>query len=486
MLETIKPFNFILACDAYKTGHWEEIPVGIKKSYSVIVPRKASNYSNEIVAVGATLVAHVMSTIRITDAMIDEAEIEITEQGYNFNRKGWERIAHEYDGKLPLAVYGVEEGRVVSPQSPILGIINTDDYSAWLVSYVETWTHGVMWFMSTVASICRVTRMTIKEFMVLTGSDLSMLDYKCHNFGNRATTPESAIYAGIAHAVCFLGSDCTEANGYIKKLYNTTKAYTSSVEATEHATMCAHSDAANKDDSGAAAMVIKRLAAVVSRAVGGVGIPVMSNVIDTYDSRRYVRQFMGVDHHDAIVNSGGKLVMRPDSGDILVEPVTVAGDLKEFFGGAENSAGYYTLAPCVGILQGDGINVNTVRPVLQSFVDAKYSIDNLVLGMGHGTTHAAARDDFSFSMKAIAQFDGTKWSRMKKEPITDSGKNSLSGLVRCTEDDNGQLVVYDALTNGQEFSFLSEGPGWRLYSSFGYKNYRPKFDDVRRRANSNT
>lgn len=482
MLSTIKADNFIIGCDAYKGGHWEEIPSDVKKSYSAIVPRKASRYSSEITAMGATLVTHVLATVRITDDMIDEAELEFTEQGYTFNRAGWERIAHEYGGKLPLAVYGVEEGRVVKPQTPILGIINTDDYSAWLPAYVETRVQGIMWFMSTVTSICRVCRITIKRYMELTGSDMSMLDWKMHNFGNRATTPESAIYAGIAHAAVFLGSDCTEANGYIKKLYNTSKAYTSSVEATEHSTMCSHSNAATRDDSGAAKMVVERLHAVVARAKKGIGIPVMSCVIDTYNSRRWVREYMGVIHKDEIINSGGKLVQRPDSGDITVEPVTVANDLEEFFGASVNTAGFKVLHPSVGILQGDGIRVETFESVLKSFVDANFSIDNLVLGMGHGTTHSAARDDFSFSMKAIAQFDGQRWTRLKKEPITDSGKSSLSGLVRCGENDSGELEVFDSMCDGQEYTFLTPTPGWQLYSKDGRKYYRPSFDDVRERA----
>jgi nicotinic acid phosphoribosyltransferase len=81
MLELVKPFNFILACDSYKLSHWLQNKSGIKKSYSVIVPRKPSKYADEIVAMGQTYVAHIMTTIRITEDMIDEAEREISEQG---------------------------------------------------------------------------------------------------------------------------------------------------------------------------------------------------------------------------------------------------------------------------------------------------------------------------------------------------------------------------------------------------------------------
>jgi len=484
MFDLIKPFNIILACDTYKLDHYAEYPEGTKRIYSTIVPRKPSKYATRIVAMGQTLVAYLLSRIRVTMDMVDEAEIEVHQQGYDFNREGWEIIVKEFGGALPLQIYAVEEGRVVNPQTPILGIINTDDRFAWLVSYMETWIQEVMWKMSTVASMCRVSRSTFKELMELTGADMTMLNYKLHNFGDRgADSPhEAPIMAAISHAALFDGSDCTRANGFIKKLYNTTKAYTSSVVATEHSVMCSHSDAETKDDFGAAKMAVDRLYKVVERTKRGIGIPVMSVVIDTYNSRRFVKEYMGERLKDEIIASGGKMVMRPDSGDILVEPSMVAQDLADTFGFTTNDKGYKVLHPSVGIIQGDGVKVQTVRPILEAFIKNGYSLDNLVLGMGGGLTHEGGRDDFSFSMKATARFDGTRWIRLLKEPITDAGKKSLSGLVRCRENAEGELEVFDCMVNGGMHIFETSTPGWRLWYENGYMTFRQSFDDVRERA----
>ena len=487
MLEFIKPFNAILACDAYKCGHWAELPVNSKKSYVVIVPRKPSKYATEIVAMGQTFISAFFASVRITMEMIDEAEIEITEQGYDFNLAGWETIVRDYDGKLPLAVYAVEEGRVVAPQTPIMGIFNTDDVSAWLPTYVESITQSVVWKMSTVASLCRSIKITIKEFMELTGSNMSMLDYKLHNFGDRgADSPdEAAVLAGIAHAALFSGSDCTRANIYIKKMYNTTKAYTSSVEATEHSVMCAHSDAANKDDWGAALMAIDRLEAVVARTKRGIGIPLMSVVIDTYNSRRFIQDYIGTRLKDRVINSGGVFVARPDSGDPTIEPGMVGRDLESCFGVTINDKGYKDLMPYTAVIQGDGNRIDTYRGVIQGWVDAGFSMNNFTLGMGSGITHDNARDDFSFSMKAVTLLIGENWKRLSKDPITDSGKKSLSGLVRCREDENGDLIVYDALQNGEFYTFETETAGWKCWYRDGFRKYRQSFDEVRARAQAN-
>lgn len=487
MLNNLLPFNFILACDSYKLTHFQQLNPIIKRLYSVIVPRKPSKYATEIVAVGQTFVAEMLANIRIDQDMIDEAEIEANEQGYDFNRAGWEIIVREMDGRLPIEVYAVEEGRVVQPQTPIMGIVNTDERFAWLVSYVETWVQDAVWIMSSVASLCRAMAITVKKYMEISGADMSTLFYKVHNFGDRgAGSPdEGAVLTGIGHAVIFNGSDCTRANRYIKKLYNTSKPTTSSIDATEHSVMCSHSDAAAKDDWGAAVMAVEQLKRAVKRTKEkGVGIPLASVVMDTYDARRFGREYLGTRLKDEIINSGGKLIGRPDSGDVLVEPSLVADDFAATFGLVEpTKTGHKMLHPAIGVIQGDSIKAHTLDAILEAFVvKNNYSMDNLTTGCGGGITNYCERDDFSFSMKAVAYFDGNHWVRMLKEPKTDSGKKSLSGLVRCRENADGKLEVFDALATGGEYLFRQTGPGWRLFAKDGYREYRQTWDNVRERA----
>lgn len=484
MLEHLKPFNFILAADGYKANHFAETSLDVKQKWTVIVPRKPSKYATEIVAAGTTMLASVFASVRIEEWMIDEAEREITAQGYDFNRQGWTIICRMMDGKLPLRVYGVEEGRVVKPQTPIVGIVNTHDSFGWLSTYVETFSQSLVWKMSTVASICRKVRKTLEHYCEQVGTDKAAVNYMLHNFGDRgADSPhEAAVLAGMAHAMIFDGSDCLRANGYIKTLYNTTKNYTSSIEATEHSVMCEHSDAKNRDDFGAAVMAVERLEACVARSKRGTGLPFMSVVIDTYNAYRFVDNYLGIQLHDRIVNSGGRLICRPDSGNPNEEPGKIGNILSELFGYTVNDQKYKVLNPCVGVIQGDGIRIDTFEDVVLGWINAGFSLDNFCLGMGSGVTHDGARDDFSFSFKAIASRRGDTWEPELKDPITDSGKKSLSGLVRCREDVNGELEVYDALHEGNVYSMWTESPGWRLYFEDGWKMYVPTFDEVRDRA----
>lgn len=479
-LNNIKESNFCLLCDSYKLHHYQEYPEDTRAIYSTVVPRKPSEYTDEIVAAGQTFAAAFLAGVRITQAMIDEAEIEVNQMGYEFNREGWEIILNEFEGRLPLRVMGVEEGTVVKPNTPILGIINTDDRFAWLVSYVETVVQRIMWKMTTVASQCRYLYKIIKAASIQSGADLSMVEYRLHNFGDRGADGEDgAIQAAIAHAALFSGSDCTSANRYIKTLYRTDKAYLSSVDATEHSVMCSNSDAENKDDFGAAVMACDRLDAAVARAQRGIGIPLQSVVIDTYDDVRFVQEYLGERLRDRIIDSGGTMVCRPDSGNPLTKPIEIVGLLHEAFGAIMNDKGYYVLSPCVRVIQGDGINEISAPAIIDNMLVAGYSMDNLVLGMGGGLTHGGGRDTFSFSMKATARLTANGWVDLLKEPKTDINKKSLKGLVRTIVNREGVLETFKAENT---YDLIVEDFGWRTYFYDGERVYVPNFDEVRSRA----
>lgn len=490
MFQYIKPFNFILAVDSYKNDHGAqlaELPTNPTDGYSSIVPRKLPDYATDIVAMGQTLVAFFLTTIRIEQWMIEEAEKEITQHGADFDRDRWQVIVDEYDGWLPLAMYGVEEGRVIQPQTPIVAFKPTDKRYAWLAAYFETWEQEIIWKMSTVATSSRACRKTWIKYIEMTGSDMGVLNTRHHNFGDRAAdSPEEApVMASMAHGALFDGSDCVRANGYIKVLYNTDKAYLSSIEATEHSVMTAHSNTAEKDDFPAAEMLVKRLIKAVDRANRGIGIPFVSGVIDTFNSRRFVQEYTGKRLKEEIIATGGVLIHRPDSGNPEEEPGLVGNDLEATFGCSEpNEKGYKDLHPSVGVIQGDGINVTTLDGVLKGWTDQGYTVNAFATGSGEGITHFGGRGDCSFSMKATAlktEEDG--WTRLLKDPITDSSKKSLSGLVRNRELPNGELETFDCLDyDNPEEKLAEEGPGWRLWAINGQRKWTQTFDDVQERA----
>jgi nicotinamide phosphoribosyltransferase len=85
----------------------------------------------------------------------------------------------------------------------------------------------------------------------------------------------------------------------------------------------------------------------------------------------------------------------------------------------------------VGIIQGDGIDYSTALEVIELIADMGYSADNVVFGSGGGLLQKLNRDTMKFAMKvgAYSNWAGD-WVPIKKAPITDMGKASLSGRLR--------------------------------------------------------
>jgi len=440
--------NFILACDSYKVGQEAQLPAGTKKIHSNIVPRKGFEGINEVVCMGPQVVSTIFATVVITDEMIDEAEIEIEEQGYDFPRKNWEYIRDL--GYLPLEVRSITEGSIVPIGLPLMTIENTDEVSAWLVSYTETMAQDIVWVMTTVASKMRPMKALMESFCKDTGTPIEWAEYMIHNFGDRgAGGQDRAVLTAMAHALFFSGSDCLRANRYLKKYYKAVGPVLSSLDASEHSTMCANSDLDSKNDFGAFEMTLGMLERAVKRAARGVGIPVISAVIDTYDDERFVSDFV-IGNYDKICDIGGKYVCRPDSGNAIQKPLQVADWLQTGlteigdFSPEElvNEAGFKILPDNLGVLQGDGLRTPDLYEIVRMSIACKQAASNFAFGFGGGLTNGSGREDFSFSMKATARMDANgDWHDMQKIPKTDSLKISLRGRVTCYRGSDGSYLA---------------------------------------------
>lgn len=468
--------NFILAADSYKIGQCCQYPGDTAKIFSNMVPRKAWTSPegvviDEVCVVGPQIVAQILSNVIITDAMIDEAEIEIVEQGYDFPRKNWEYIRDL--GYIPLQIRALKEGTVVPIGVPIMTIENTDDKCFWLTSYIESWAQDIVWEGTTVASKMRILRKNVNLFCDITGVENKdvVAEYMIHNFGYRGAGDggQGGIIPSIAHALFFSGSDGTSTNRYIKKIFNTSKPYLSSVDASEHSTMCANSDQF-QNDFAAFEMGMGMLERAVKRAEKGIGIPVVANVIDTYDDERFIKEFV-IKNYNRICEIGGKYVCRPDSGNAITKPIEVVKWLMHGLADRDesliaiNDDGYISLPPNIGVIQGDGLRFDDFIKIIRLAVENKISASNLCFGFGGGLTNGSGRDDFSFSMKATARMTKDDvWVPMQKSPKSDPKKKSLAGLVSTFMDSNGnyfagpeETSVVDESVTDQLITIYSHG-----------------------------
>ena len=97
-----------------------------------------------------------------------------------------------------------------------------------------------------------------------------------------------------------------------------------------------------------------------------------------------------------------------------------------------NSKGYKVLPDCVRVIQGDGIDVESLPKILDNLLAAGWSADNLAFGMGGGMLQHVNRDTQKFAMKCSAIFVDGEWRNVFKCPAGDLSKASKRGRLMLT------------------------------------------------------
>ncbi|VDL96806.1 unnamed protein product [Schistocephalus solidus] len=86
------------------------------------------------------------------------------------------------------------------------------------------------------------------------------------------------------------------------------------------------------------------------------------------------------------------MVIRPDSGQPEKIVVDVLNILGEKFGYEFNSKGYKVLPPYLRLIQGDGVNLESLDKVLNSVKKAGWSTVNVSFGSGGALVQRLNRD----------------------------------------------------------------------------------------------
>ena len=163
-----------------------------------------------------------------------------------------------------------------------------------------------------------------------------------------------------------------------------------------------------------------------------------------------------------IIESGATVIVRPDSG----YPPAVVRDtlflLDEKFGSTINSKGYKVLNH-VRVIQGDGINENSIKDILKVIVDCGFSVSNVNFGMGGGLLQQLDRDTQKFAFKCSNVTVNKQFREVYKDPITDAGKRSKSGRLDLVKVDSGEFDTQklrwgmEAFSNSEMVTVFEDG-----------------------------
>lgn len=455
--------NIVLNADSYKYSQWCQYPPKTTVVYSYIESRGGVHDATVFFGLQAFIKEYLLTPV--TMEMIDEAEAIITAHGEPFNREGWEYIVNKYDGKLPVTIKAVPEGTVVGTRNVLATIVNMDPKCYWLTSFLETALLRAIWYPTTVATNSYQSKKLILEYLEKTG-DPSTIDFKLHDFGARGVSSlESAGIGGAAHLVNFMGTDTVEALLFARRYYGADMAGFS-VPAMEHSTVTSWGREREVDSYR---NMLKK-----NGKPGGI----VAAVSDSYDIFAACEKW-GTELKQDVIDSGATLVVRPDSGDPADVVAKCLKILDKYFGHTVNDKGYKVLNN-VRVLQGDGINHQTIRSILYTITLAGYSADNVAFGQGGALLQIVNRDDQKFAMKCSAAVVNGEWVYVFKDPITDKGKRSKKGRMVLLETDNGFKTV---TTEDADYDSVKDQDVLEVVYSMGKLIRDMSFDEVR--ANTN-
>ena len=413
--------NLILLTDSYKFSHFKQDPPGTTNKFFYVEARGTNlDYPDaKTLFVGYQPFLKEYLSTPITYADIAEAKEIVEAHGFEFNEKGWKTVVEKYDGYLPLRIRAVKEGSAVPLGNILMSLEATDPEFAWLPSYIETALLRAIWYPTTVASNGLRAKRILKQYMDDT-ADYAMeeLNFKLHDFGARGVSShESAQLGGMAHLVNFSGTDTIEGAMAAMKYYGGPMPGFS-IPASEHSTITSWGKF--REQAAYANMLTQ---------FGGEG-KMLACVSDSYDIDHATDVIWGQNLKEAVEKMGGTLVVRPDSGDPLVVPITVIETLMNRFGYTINSKGYKVLPDCVRVIQGDGITVDSMRQILENMKERGLSASNIAFGMGAGTLQKVDRDTYKFAMKCSAIRIYDNWHGVWKEAPGKASKRGRMTLVR--------------------------------------------------------
>lgn len=279
----------------------------------------------------------------------------------------------------------------------------------------------LIWYPITVATTSYYGKLMLTNWLTTTsdkeGEDFNnILNFQLHDFGCRGTENfEASMLGGSAHLLNFNGTDTVPALLVPSRYYNENidKMFGYSIRATEHSIMT------SRGEEGEFGVVEELL----NKNPDGI----MAMVIDSYNYERFI-EVCGTKFKDLILNRNGRIVFRPDSGDIIKVSQQVLELLGQYFGYTVNNKGFKVLPDQVRALWGDGINISDMDRILEESAKNGWSSENWAFGMGGGLLQKINRDTCRFAFKCSAQKYDDKWHDVQKRPL-DMSKASKKGRL---------------------------------------------------------
>jgi nicotinamide phosphoribosyltransferase len=436
--------SLIFKSDSYKFTHNPQYPKGTTKVISYLESRGGIFDNTVFYGLQFLLKKHFEGVV-VTRQDVDKAKKIIDNHiGPNiFNYEGWLRIVNVHGGKIPIRIKAVPEGTVLKTSNVLMTVENTDEELPWITNFCESILLQ-LWYPITVSTLSREIKKNIIKYLKKTTSYSkeeiqNLCKFSLNDFGYRgASSDESAAIGGSAHIVNFSGSDNISAIDLITTYYNTDEMLAFSIPASEHSTITSWGEENE----------VKAYENMLDAYPTGI----RACVSDSYNILRACEELWGGQLREKVLNLNGRLVIRPDSGDPVQTLKKVFNILWDKFGGRTNSKGFKVLDDHIRVIQGDGVNYESIIEILDMMVEEGFSAENIVFGMGGALLQKVDRDTQKFAFKCCSITINGEERDVQKHPlevdkygnIVQSFKTSKKGHLKLVQTDNGFETIQKA------------------------------------------
>ena len=410
--------NRVALADSYKYSHASQYPT-MNSMFDYMSSR--GGFFPSTIFVGAQPINKEFSN-PIEQWEVDEAYADAQAHGVPFDIEGWDYIVQTLNGKIPVRIRSIREGKLIPVNNVLMTFESTDPKVPWTAGWMET-VYMKVWYPTTIATKSYYVKKMLQKY----GSpEWAMFAY--HNFGDRGcSSVESAAIGGFAHSTQFMGTDNFNSLRFCRNNYGMKTVGSYSVFATEHSTTTANADGSK----------IKELEFVQRMLNENPNAPIMSFVADSYDVYNFTEKVTGRGSEiRGTIESrpNQKFVIRPDSGEaleVINKMINIMDQNGVFDIEIEGQDGIMRKASSnFGILWGDGITPEVIEEILIMVTEMGYAAENMVFGSGGDIMQNVNRDTQRFAIKcsSITLPDGTEQD-VFKNPITDPSKASKKGRI---------------------------------------------------------
>ncbi len=464
----MKNINPLLLLDYYKTTHNEQYPKGITKIVSYYTPRMSRiDGETELVMFGLQgfIKEYLIDSFNQNFFNRDKEEVlkeykRLIDYTLGKDIVNYDKIGELHDlGYLPIEIKAVDEGTRVPVKVPMFEITNTHNDFAWLVNTLETALSCSLWHSQISANVGYNYRQIVNKYYDLSVDNSVQRSRALGDFSMRGQEScESATKSSAGFCLSFVNTATVPTIMYLEDYYNadcTKEDVAFGAISTEHSVMNS-----NFAVDGDEITMLKRLLTEVYPNNG------FSMVSDSYDYWNMIDNIIPACKEE-ILNHGGYIGIRGDSGDPVEITTETVKRLWETFGGTVNEKGFKVLTPKIKVIYGDSITPQRAESIYKILVENGFACNNVLLGVGSFSMQCLeennelkpyTRDTFGIAIKATyCEVDG-KGIQIFKAPKTDTGnfKKSQRGMCVVYKDENGVIDYKDSLDSKTVLDFEEE------------------------------